>query len=278
MPQLIQIRQRMKAITTIAKVTHAMRLISMSSHARLKEKEKIARTFKDEIQNLIGTIIPTAQAQPTNPIIDNQLFIIIGSQKGLCGTFNNSLLQCVLKQNLTAAPTTFIVIGKKIQSLIQSKYPTIASATSAAYETLTAQNYASIANDIAAKLAQPQSSYSHVAVINNHSRSFFLQEPRVTVLTQSYTQEVDLLPENQLLWDLSPVEVVNHLASLQVTATLNYLLCASLLSEYSARFVSMDSATRNASTLLEKTKLEYNKLRQAKITRELTELSGGFVN
>jgi F-type H+-transporting ATPase subunit gamma len=53
-------------------------------------------------------------------------------------------------------------------------------------------------------------------------------------------------------------------------------LFQSLLAEHAARFISMDTATRNANSLLETTRLEYNKLRQAKITKELTELVGSF--
>ena len=57
-----------------------------------------------------------------------------------------------------------------------------------------------------------------------------------------------------------------------IESELHYLLFESLLAEHAARFISMDTATRNAQTLLEETQLQYNKLRQAKITKELTEL------
>ena len=61
-----------------------------------------------------------------------------------------------------------------------------------------------------------------------------------------------------------------------ISINIQAALYESLLSEQSARFLSMDAATQNAQNLLNKMKLEYNKLRQANITRELTELSASF--
>jgi F-type H+-transporting ATPase subunit gamma len=66
------------------------------------------------------------------------------------------------------------------------------------------------------------------------------------------------------------------LAQQYLEAELQSLLYESLLAEHAARFISMDNATRNAEKLLEETKSDYNKLRQAKITKELTELTSSF--
>ena len=69
----------------------------------------------------------------------------------------------------------------------------------------------------------------------------------------------------------------NYLVQEYVFATIQQTLFESLLSEHASRFISMDGATRNADTMLEKAQLTYNKLRQAKITRELTELVGSYL-
>lgn len=58
--------------------------------------------------------------------------------------------------------------------------------------------------------------------------------------------------------------------------TLYYILFQSLIAEQSSRFIAMDNSTRNASKLLDTMRLNYNKLRQSKITRELTDLAGSF--
>jgi F-type H+-transporting ATPase subunit gamma len=70
--------------------------------------------------------------------------------------------------------------------------------------------------------------------------------------------------------------VLDILALQLCEITIQHILFESLLAEQAARFISMDSSTRNAETILEETILWYNKLRQAKITKELTELIGSF--
>ena len=78
------------------------------------------------------------------------------------------------------------------------------------------------------------------------------------------------------IWEQNPEELLTMITQQCVQATVHTLLFHSLLSEQAARFLSMDSSTRSAEGLLEQNKLQYNKLRQAKITKELTELTGGF--
>ena len=77
-------------------------------------------------------------------------------------------------------------------------------------------------------------------------------------------------------WDLDPKALVEHLTRQYVVSAIRKALLESLLAEHAARFVSMDSATRNAEKILETTRLKYNKLRQAKITKELLELADTF--
>ena len=80
------------------------------------------------------------------------------------------------------------------------------------------------------------------------------------------------LSKDDYLWEQSPNDLLDQLAYQTLEVQLHYLLFESLLAEHAARFISMDNATRNAQSLLEETQLQYNKLRQAKITKELTEL------
>lgn len=275
MPQLIQIKQRIKAITTIQKVTQAMRLISMSSHTRLKAKETIARKFNNKTLALLATLTKTNTLNSMHQNSTPTLIVLIGSQKGLCGTFNTTLLQYMLKE-YDPESLTCIVIGKKISQLIQTKYPALSRSVIATYESLTAHNYASIANTVIANIHQHANLYSNTIVISNHSRGFFIQEPRTTHIPLYHSLYPSNDAQSDYIWEASMEQTIQHAAFLHATATLNYTLCASLLSEYAARFVSMDGATRNANTLLETTQREYNKVRQAKITGELIELIGGF--
>jgi F-type H+-transporting ATPase subunit gamma len=81
----------------------------------------------------------------------------------------------------------------------------------------------------------------------------------------------------EYLWDQAPTDILNQLSQQVLVAQIQYILFESLIAEQAARFISMDNSTKNANDLLETTKLQYNKLRQAKITRELIELSSSLM-
>jgi F-type H+-transporting ATPase subunit gamma len=80
------------------------------------------------------------------------------------------------------------------------------------------------------------------------------------------------------MWKQPPQSIIKDLAYLYLTAKLHTILFQSLLAEQAARFLSMDNSTRNAEGLLELSKIQYNKLRQAKITKEINELVSSMSN
>ena len=121
--------------------------------------------------------------------------------------------------------------------------------------------------------------FTSVTIISNTFKSFFVQKPTITQLIPFDQKKIIALvepPAEGYLWDEQPDKILDKLAAHYIEAQLQHLVFQSLLSEHAARFISMDNSTRNANSLLETTKLEYNKLRQAKITTEITELSGSF--
>ena len=119
--------------------------------------------------------------------------------------------------------------------------------------------------------------FSPVSVISNKLKTFFNQKAHETVLIPFETRDImraQNLPQQteEYYWEQPPQELLDQLAYQTLQVQIQYLLFQSLLAEHAARFISMDNATRNAQSLLEDTQLLYNKLRQAKITKELTEL------
>jgi F-type H+-transporting ATPase subunit gamma len=217
-------------------------------------------------------LIPSKKG-PSNPLI-----ILVGSQRGLCGNFNvqlaKKLSEYVKKNNLTYYHIA--AVGKKSIDYTLSHNP---EKLIASYPTLNTRTFSTIAQEISTEITTSEHIYSSVVVISNLFKSFFTQKPTATSLIPLDPNAIaknTAPPQEGYLWDENPHEVLDALATHYIEAQLQYLLFQSLLSEHAARFVSMDSSTRNANSLLDRTKLEYNKLRQAKITTEITELSGSF--
>lgn len=281
MSLLIQLRYRIKAIETIKKITHAMRLISMSSRSRLKSKEEPLKTYIKTSQELLAHIqayAPEWNNKILNPSPEQpskQLIILIGSQRGLCGNFNTTLFHFFESIVLPEIKKTFsnnlhvIPIGKKaINYVNQTDHLLIVDQ----YLEITAKTIAPIAHAITNFLFRQSQPYTHVNVISNELKTFFIQKPHNTQLIPFAIPSVSKDGADQYQWEQSPQQILDQLARSTIESELHYLLFESLLAEHAARFISMDNATRNAQTLLEETQLQYNKLRQAKITKELTEL------
>lgn len=283
MAQLTQLKHRIKAIETIKKITHAMRLISISTHARLKNKESALSQYTNTLNTLFHTIkkeTPAWHHPYLNPRPEQEslsLIIIMGSEKGLCGSFNTTLFQFLRATLRTYTQTPDVmIVGKKtldythdipLGPIIKTYSPLTMSTISRKAE--------AIMNDI---MSAPVP-YTHITVVSNKFRTFFVQQPHITRLIPfepALPREHITLDPTDYIWEQSPSELLDTITPQCIQATLHTLLFHSLLSEQAARFLSMDSSTRNAEGLLELNKLQYNKLRQAKITKELTELTGGF--
>ena len=324
MAQLIQMRQRIKAIETIKKITHAMRLISMSMHSRLRNKTPLLKKYNNEIENLfkkLRSISPKWQNAITNPQMPkefNPLFIIVGSQKGLCGTFNTNLI----KEFEKAIPlqeienTNFILVGKKAVDYFADKN---AKSIVKQFSEINMRNFTKISSEIVDIIINATTPYSCVKILSNELKTFFHQKPRLIQLIpieQNFSgtstggtntaqtgstektsstgkpEETNLQNKTNLspqenaentefsaqdfVWFQKSEDILDQLAPQYIASNVNAFLIESLLAEQAARFLSMDTATRNAKNLLEETTLQYNKLRQAKITKELTELATNF--
>ncbi len=286
MSKIIQLRHRIKAIDTIKKITHAMRLISMSTHSHLKHIQKPLTSYSHELETLFAQLTSYAPKWH-NPIIQpdpktkkqSVLLIVVGTQKGLCGSFNTNLFKLFTQKvkdiSYKKQQIDIIAVGQKIvdfaraQQIGQLKH---------SYEKFTTQRIVSIPQEITHTLVHAQPMYNSVLIFSNLFRSFFVQKPHITTLIPVVTNsKAEGTEGGDLLWEEKPTEILDGMIPQYLASQIQYLLFQSLLSEHAARFISMDSATRNADGLLEATQLEYNKLRQAKITKELAELAGSYM-
>lgn len=283
MSKLIHLRHRIKAIETIKKITHAMRLIAMSTYSQLKTSQDPLAAYTDNIQKTFNELLegnPNWQSPilyPDKKKSTKALLIIIGSQKGLCGSFNTNLFKLcsehILKTSYRPTTLEIIAVGQKAIEFVNQIGP---FEIKHSYESYNASRLETISNELVHAIMSAQTPYQSVLIASNHFKSFFVQKPKISQLIPVASQSEKNTLSSDLTWQESPEQLLNALLSQYLYSHLYFNLFQSLYAEHAARFVSMDGATRNAESILEATKLEYNKLRQAKITKELTELTGSF--
>lgn len=271
MSELIAMRQRIKAIQTIKKITEAMRLIALSTQIKLKNSTSYLHTYVHELQQLCERILhttPTINDSLINPPADNkELVIIIGSQKGMCSTFNQQLFYFFEKNEYANA--VFMVIGKKMIELVEKQPYTILQS----FSEFSHPKALTIAQLITEHIKQQVPAYSRVTVLFNNLKRGLHALPQQLELIPFKSSEVQQDINEDYYWFQDSHEILQKALYQLLKTRLHSCLLSSLLAEQMARFTSMHRATKNASDLLDSMKINYNKLRQAKITRELTDLS-----
>jgi F-type H+-transporting ATPase subunit gamma len=266
MSQLIQLKQRIKVIETIKKTTNAMRLISMSMHSRLRQKKGHVDEYVQEISKLYQMVGSLGYQEQLRG--NKKLFIIIGSQKGLCGNFNTQIFNFFQREGISMPQSRdLIAIGKQIIDYLKIRNIALVQE----YPEFSSLSFTAIATQLIHFIEQ-STDYNQVVIFSNFPHTFFIQKSR-KVQAYPLEQAPGDVPLSDYTWEQSPAEVVKTLQRMYLKATLEKVFFESLFAEQAARFISMDNATRNAEDLLKTMKLDYNKLRQANITRELTDLA-----
>jgi len=288
MAELIKLRRQIKSINTNRKITNAMRLISMSLYSKLEKTNQVATSYKNYVEQIFTKLIqsnPTWESpliNPQDPLDTNPLFIFVASTKGFCGAFNNELIQYFRRNFFIEGHQhpQFITVGKKANEYIKSKkFGNIINN----FSELNSENYITITDAIMKLITSPDNNYSSINVYNNTFVNFFVHKPQKNILiplnlkTLSISNEKNQSEDTEdLIWEGDKSQIMSHLATKYLRTKILNILFQSLLAEQSARFIAMDGATTNADKILEKLNREYNKSRQANITKELLELSSSF--
>lgn len=279
MSQLIQLKQRIKAITAIKKITQTMRLISMSSHSKLKKQSESIRHLKNELQPLVCSITTEQISDNPHQPKYKSLYIIFAAEKGLCGTFNATMFS-YFNHHLTSAAlenSHVISVGKKATNYLAQRdiVPLLE------FDKVLPNKLELVAQQLYKKILELHHDYEQVICFSSFSKTFFVQEARTTILVPVQPDPCPADNSNNInlddyQWPQDQREVTKSLFHMLLKINILSILINSMLSEQSARFLSMDNATRNAENLQKSMKLAFNKMRQAKITRELIELISSF--
>lgn len=205
------------------------------------------------------------------------LYIIFGSDLGLCGAYNTNILNKV--NEVVTSEDIIIAIGSKLLKILSKRENThiIQTLTNIGDE----PNY-NIAKIISNKIYDVlQISYlNSVKVIYTKYINPIVQEPIVKeiypiTLEKSADSENIFSDMDKSSFEPSADIIVKNSFSIFFEASMYYALYSSKLSEMSMRRIAMEQASDNASELIDDLKLQYNRTRQAKITQEITEIVGG---
>lgn len=279
------LRRRIRSISSTAQITKAMQMVAAS---KMRKAQLAALSGRPFIQVLyrIQREATTRMGDFSHPFLESRevhqrAVILIGADKGLCGALNTNLFR--LASEFDPHSTLFITAGRKAAQFVartgRQLVADFAYADTPQYPE--ARAIAAFARDLFLKRTVDQVQVVATRFVNTLTQQAlcveFLPIGEVKAITvPGVRSEQELAADStESLFEPSPEFVLSYLLSHYLDIFIYQSLLNAKASEQSARMVSMKNATDSAENLIKDLTLEYNKLRQGNITKELLEIAGG---
>lgn len=280
MPNLKEIRNRMNSSSSTKKITNAMKMVSAAklrkSQTRSSQLKQYANKLNQIVSNITANIDNVQEvnlAQKRNG--ETILFVLISSNKGLCGSFNINaakLLMNRIETEYSDKQIKLMIVGKKGLEILKSKnYNTIRTFTED-IDKLTYSDVDSLAKEITSLYENGK--FDKVEIIYNQFKNTALQKPIAEQFLPIKLNKIEKIKSNYI-FEPNQTQILNAIIPKSISLQLFKVLLESNVSENAARMTAMHKATDNANELIKELKLKYNKARQDAITKELLEIVAG---
>jgi F-type H+-transporting ATPase subunit gamma len=281
MASLKSIKKRINTVKNSRQITRAMKMVAAAKLRRAQENVLAARPYADKLGSVMQKLA-TSGGSTGHPLLqrenaDKALLIVITSDRGLCGSFNANICKTaerfIMEKSGLYSELTVMAVGRKGNDYLKSRVKI-------------RKNYSNILSDLsyqtAALIAQEviegflAGEYGEVYLLYNAFKSVMSQDITLVQLlpiTPPVGQEEEFRPE--AIYEPGKEQLLAELLPKNIEVQIFHALLESVAAEHGARMTAMDSASKNASEMIDKLTLQYNRARQAAITKELIEIIGG---
>ena len=278
-----EVRTKIKSIENTQKITRAMEMVAASKMRRAQERMRAARPYAAKMRNVIAHLAQASLEYRHSYTQEREAkrvgFIIISSDRGLCGGLNINLFRSAVNELSTwqdkRVEVDVTVIGRKALAFFRRFSPTIVSEVTQLGD---APQFADLIGAIKVMLdAYSEGRIDRLFVVHNRFVSTMFQEPQVEQLLpiRAVAPEEALKAHWDYLYEPDAHAVVDALMTRYIESLVYQGVVENIACEMAARMVAMKSATDNAGNLIDELQLVYNKARQAAITQEIAEIVSG---
>lgn len=292
-----EMKRRIKGVKSTGKITRAMEMISA---VKMRKAVAQALALRPYAENALGIFEQLTEklSSETHPLlamrpVEHELYVVIGSYRGLCGAFNAQIgrhLRVVLAEDAQVNRTaSFVAIGKKAEAITRRQSGTILASFPEAVLAPSIENIRPIARLIQEEFISGR--IDRVVVVYTHFISALRQEVKVRALlpatlkeseksfkphTKSNAKDTNQVAGAEYIIEPDAEKVLNKLIPHLIEIELLDAILESNASQEAARMVAMRNASDAAKEMAGDLTLAYNQLRQAKVTQEIAELSAGM--
>jgi F-type H+-transporting ATPase subunit gamma len=276
MSSLKDIKNRIKSVRNIQQITKAMKMVAASRIRKAEDQLKAARPYADKLKEVVFDLTagmdevlhPLMEVRP----VKNVAMLIVSSDKGLCGAYNNNLLRIAWKELDATPPHKLVTVGAKVGKYLKRRaIKPDESTINWEPEFELAQSYANLLTDwfvsgevdqVVVYYTQPVTSMTQETV----------REVILPLQKEGLDQEVGAVPYE---FEPSADAALNVLLPRYVRNVIFRILMEAKVAELAARLKAMSNATDNADKLADELTLQFFRLRQEAITTEILEICSG---
>lgn len=281
MPSLKAIKKRITSVKNTRQITKAMKMVSAAKLRRAQENVVAARPYAQKLGEVLERLAKSSDVEGIpllqKRVAEKALLIVVSSDRGLCGGFNANICKTAerfLKEKKGEyAEISVLTIGRKGHDFLKNRHNVWKNHANV----LSSPNYqvaALIAREVIDGFLAEE--YDEVFILYNAFRSVMSQDITLTQLlpiVPPVSEEEECAPE--YLYEPSKGELLQEILPKHVEVQVFRALLESVAAEHGARMTAMDSASKNATEMIGKLTLQYNRARQAAITKELMEIISG---
>ncbi len=299
MPSLKDLRVRITSVKSTQRITSAMKMVAAAKLRRAQEQAEAARPYAERMERMLGSVAASVNDVTSAPPLlagtgkdDVQLLIVMTTDRGLCGGFNTNIARWV-RQRVRALvaegkQVKLLIVGRKGQGMLRAEFGEriIDTIEDTAKPAPTFDIAASIAQRVATMYDNGE--FDICTVVYNRFESALSQivTPQQLIPFSQDTSDddgsdsetaddADVATNAVYEYEPEENEILEELLPRNLSIQVYRAMLESFASEQGARMAAMDNATRNAGELINDLTINYNRTRQAFITKELIEIISG---
>lgn len=277
MASLQDIRRRIKSVKSIQQITNAMNMVATSRLRKAKEAAVANKPYADKMAQVVSDIAANA-GDFTHPLLEarqegKKLILVMASDKGLAGAYASNAFKEAVAGIEDKSNTEIVAVGRKTDAFFKNRDYEVTKSYIGISERPSYDNAKEIAVDLISRF------------VSGEVKEISMVYTRFVSAISCVPETVQLLPFGNLagqggthaeyIYEPDAQSVLGYMLPQYLVTTIYAALLQAAASELSSRMNAMSNATDNAQELIAKLDLHYNKVRQAGITREITEIVGG---
>jgi F-type H+-transporting ATPase subunit gamma len=271
---LLDLKRRIKSVTNTQKITRAMGLVATAKFKKVRDRAEKTTPYFDKFQEAIRKLALSPDLEGSKYFMENDsdrdIYIVITSDSGLCGSYNTNVILETLKQ-IEGKNVSLITVGEKARSFFTRRGIDTISEFVELGDSPSYKDAVDIMRPAIEAFEKGEARNVYIV----YTKFYSPVKQRVEVLKVLPMEKAEGEKGKEIVFEPSPKEVFEYVMPKYLSTTMFYALVHGVASEYANRMSAMDNATKNAGELLDKLRLMYNRARQSGITQEITEIVSG---